>query len=669
MNWTEAQSYCREHHTDLASVRNMTENQKVADLVPAGHIAWIGLYRDSWKWSDGSDSSFRHWAQGQPDNYGGKEACVVGSLRNSGTWLDIPCNLIRPFVCYTITTKQVIKVRLERKDASLDLNDPAVMEQMLKEVQQRLKDQGVKGDVRLSCKEAGRWKGLPQGGGGDKGEEGDLLKEGRVLKGHYVVDQPPHLWQHWRPMMMMEVTVRGVRRGRGGREMAALAARVEAELNLRTVLKNMTEAQRCCREKHTHLATTANMEDVKILNHTADNSSVVDSEYSHLQQRAAGRTGTLSCCSEDKASVRGTRALLTELPGHPPATSLKCHIRANREPTKMDAVLLLIMAASGLSAVSSQLRRQYHFVYDQKNMTEAQKYCRETYTDLATVDNMEDVKILNDTVDKSKGFILFWIGLYDDVNSWRWSLSNTSFYRDGEAEFRLWQDGQPNNINSREHCTVMDSGGRWSDVNCMTRHRLVCMDVRGLKVTFVLIETLMNWTEAQSYCREHHTDLASVRNMTENQKVADLVPAGQEAFIGLYRDSWKWSDGSDSSFRYWRQGQPVNDVGNDACVVADFSGSGEWWDDPCGRNRPFVCYTITTKQVIKVRLERKDSSLDLNDPAVMEQMLKEVQQRLKDQGVKGDVKLSWRKQADGKVFHKEEEETKEKKTRRKRDEF
>ena len=61
---------------------------------------------------------------------------------------------------------------------------------------------------------------------------------------------------------------------------------------------------------------------------------------------------------------------------------------------------------TGLSAVSSQLRRQYHFVYDQKNMTEAQKYCRATYTDLATVDNMEDVKILNDTVDQSKGSIV-----------------------------------------------------------------------------------------------------------------------------------------------------------------------------------------------------------------------------------------------------------------------
>ncbi|XP_030278847.1 lectin-like [Sparus aurata] len=190
----------------------------------------------------------------------------------------------------------------------------------------------------------------------------------------------------------------------------------------------------------------------------------------------------------------------------------------------------------------------------------------------------------------------------------------------------------------------------------------------GLNVTFVYIQTPMTWTEAQSYCREHHTDLASVRNTAENQKIKDLVSAGYIAWIGLFRDSWKWSDGSNSSFRYWLQGEPEG--GNQACVLGSLRNSGKWFDDPCDRNRPFVCYiTMTTKQVIKVRLERKDSSLDLNDPAVMEQMLKEVQQRLKDQGVKGDVKLSWRKQADGKVFHKEEEETKKKKTCPMKDEF
>ena len=99
----------------------------------------------------------------------------------------------------------------------------------------------------------------------------------------------------------------------------------------------------------------------------------------------------------------------------------------------------------------------------------------------------------------------------------------------------------------------------------------------------------MNWTEAQSYCREHHTDLASVRNMTENQKVADLVPARQSAWIGLFRDSWKWSDGSDSSFRYWSDGQPEG--GNQACVVSNFNKDGKWLDIPCGNNRGFICYS------------------------------------------------------------------------------
>ncbi|XP_059188290.1 lectin-like isoform X2 [Centropristis striata] len=101
MSWTEAQSYCREHHTDLASVRNQAENQKVQELVPGVWAVWIGLFRDSWKWSDGSSSSFRYWKSGQPDNYGGKEDCAAADFSSSGGWRDRKCDQKFPFICYS----------------------------------------------------------------------------------------------------------------------------------------------------------------------------------------------------------------------------------------------------------------------------------------------------------------------------------------------------------------------------------------------------------------------------------------------------------------------------------------------------------------------------------------------------------------------------------------
>ncbi|XP_041654992.1 macrophage mannose receptor 1-like [Cheilinus undulatus] len=307
----------------------------------------------------------------------------------------------------------------------------------------------------------------------------------------------------------------------------------------------------------------------------------------------------------------------------------------------MEKVLLSIISAAGLCAVLCHAERRYHFVYEEKNMAEARSYCREKYTDLATIDHMNDVKILNDMADLSRmNYSEFsyraWIGLYDDVNSWRWSLTNTSFYKPGETEFRNWNPGQPNNQHSNEH---------WSNV------------------TFVLAPTAMSWSDAVSYCREHHTDLASVRNMEENQKIEEQI-SGQRVWIGLSRESWKWMDGSRSTFRYWKDGEPNNQYKNEMCVAADFGNSGKWEDWQCHYKRAFICYSVpVSKQVIKVRLVKQSSSLDLNDPAVLEDMLKELRQNLRDQGVTQDVRLSWRKQADGKVFHKEK--NKEKKKRNK----
>uniref|UniRef100_A0A3Q3JKZ9 C-type lectin domain-containing protein n=1 Tax=Monopterus albus TaxID=43700 RepID=A0A3Q3JKZ9_MONAL len=52
--WQDAQSFCREYHTDLLTIKSEEENQNLA-----GTKGWIGLYRQNsagpWKWSRGDE--------------------------------------------------------------------------------------------------------------------------------------------------------------------------------------------------------------------------------------------------------------------------------------------------------------------------------------------------------------------------------------------------------------------------------------------------------------------------------------------------------------------------------------------------------------------------------------------------------------------------------------
>uniref|UniRef100_A0A3Q4GU17 C-type lectin domain-containing protein n=1 Tax=Neolamprologus brichardi TaxID=32507 RepID=A0A3Q4GU17_NEOBR len=65
--WEDAQSYCRKNHTDLASVRNQSENEELKKTTMSSYT-WIGLYRNSWKWSDGTAQLLNNWAPDKPSN-------------------------------------------------------------------------------------------------------------------------------------------------------------------------------------------------------------------------------------------------------------------------------------------------------------------------------------------------------------------------------------------------------------------------------------------------------------------------------------------------------------------------------------------------------------------------------------------------------------------------
>uniref|UniRef100_A0A8C1LD72 C-type lectin domain-containing protein n=1 Tax=Cyprinus carpio TaxID=7962 RepID=A0A8C1LD72_CYPCA len=105
MNWTDALTYCRQHHTDLATINDQTDLTKLLKSLPSGFKDdfWIGLYRKSgsapWVWSDGSISLFRPWLPSQPNNYAGIQHCVC--MTTTGYWNDWECPKELPFMCYT----------------------------------------------------------------------------------------------------------------------------------------------------------------------------------------------------------------------------------------------------------------------------------------------------------------------------------------------------------------------------------------------------------------------------------------------------------------------------------------------------------------------------------------------------------------------------------------
>ena len=105
----------------------------------------------------------------------------------------------------------------------------------------------------------------------------------------------------------------------------------------------------------------------------------------------------------------------------------------------------------------------------------------------------------------------------------------------------------------------------------------------------LVIDTNKNWADAQRYCREKHTDLASVRNQIENDQIKENINIKIKTWIGLFRDAREWSDGSTSSFRHWETGEPnYNDSPDGFC--AQIASRGQWNDADCHNPSNFICY-------------------------------------------------------------------------------
>ncbi|XP_077081248.1 C-type mannose receptor 2-like [Siphateles boraxobius] len=264
----------------------------------------------------------------------------------------------------------------------------------------------------------------------------------------------------------------------------------------------------------------------------------------------------------------------------------------------MERITLTSLLLTAVVSVSAGALRQYHFVNQSMNWNEAQKHCREKYTDLATITDTQDQ---NDTERVIKSVnpkaVRVWIGLRT-TNTWIWSLNDPTFYTANESPYRNWSPEHPEGDGD---CVFMKKfDGKWHDAAYSSTRPFICYNASSK--TFVSVNVTKTWTEAQSYCRQYHTDLASVRNQSENDKMKNFiehnVTSADGAWIGLRRLNsptnrlWVWSDNSTSTFTHWHTGEPNSQINsNDICTsigMPEFQG--RWVDDPCTGPYPFVCY-------------------------------------------------------------------------------
>ncbi|KAK6470107.1 secretory phospholipase A2 receptor-like, partial [Huso huso] len=284
------------------------------------------------------------------------------------------------------------------------------------------------------------------------------------------------------------------------------------------------------------------------------------------------------------------------------------------------------------------------FVNTLKSWSEAQSYCRENHTELATVHSQEEAQQLLNIAGASLSDSA-WIGLYrDDTQNWQWSNSDDVIYSNWRADlfcasvnsvgqwedrvcfemkasmcyqenedlvkkaqgtpfwiglfnepwkwsrqgdsytFQTWASGDPDNRGGNENCVVMGKTGGWYDTACSTPRPSFCC-VGGSSGQCFYVGTKKTWQDAQSYCRNQGKDLPTIQDQDGVNTLMGLIPTTRENhfWIGLYhdKDNWQWSNGDDVIYSNWRAD----------LFCASVNSDGEWEDSVCSEKKAFMCYS------------------------------------------------------------------------------
>ncbi|KAL0994946.1 hypothetical protein UPYG_G00129730 [Umbra pygmaea] len=363
-------------------------------------------------------------------------------------------------------------------------------------------------------------------------------------------------------------------------------------------LKTWYEAQSYCREKYTDLAIVRNQTDNQAFINQAQNAGV----YNKLLWIGLYRNGTLSDGGKSNVAITTNIPLNTVQLNQSCATGLSISYTQNitnfykfNNELENCQNLFPVVCYSEICKVSPNITHQYHLVNQQMTWSEAQSYCRETYTDLATVSDSEEYDSLTCLINSTLGYSgQAWIGLKLTLT---WSLEDNVQYAGNEAEGIIngWPGGYPwysfrdIYITRQMYCVFIDQNGLWELSSCDSNYYFVCYDgSQNATQTFVLVNEYKTWYEAQTYCRTNYTDLAIVRNRKDNEAIINLtqeqssVVSYYPIWIGLYFDGI-WSDNSTNNYI-------INGL-NPSCATANYQNLYyQYNSENCNNTFAFVCY-------------------------------------------------------------------------------
>ncbi|CAB1424416.1 unnamed protein product [Pleuronectes platessa] len=139
------------------------------------------------------------------------------------------------------------------------------------------------------------------------------------------------------------------------------------------------------------------------------------------------------------------------------------------------------------SAEGGHHPRTYHYIELSRTWYAAMEYCRDYYTDLAVIENQEEISEVISSMTTPPSSSGFFIGLYR--GPWTWSDMS-------QSSFRNWKTMSLLNFIGNGSCAVENHLHEWSYLPCEDKYPFICQEVpRQKTVLRMKVETEADLTD------------------------------------------------------------------------------------------------------------------------------------------------------------------------------